>query len=183
MELQNTPTSWENHVNRVNKAWEKTHDEALAIIKPEVAHIYAFMRQLSDNWHILIGHQTDANTAEKILRNHEYFSRTGLNGTSLVMNPESIARTSYQQSIWVSNNGVTIHMGSDSLLIIALDRQDFPGARNLANIDDQLVDFVEDGYLLQYGVPPQCVYGYISGNTLHRNQTWTGKIKHVTEYH
>ncbi len=179
---QHTPRIGENHVNRANEAWKQTHDVALAIINPEVNHIYDFMRQLSEKWAILIGHQTSAKIAENILRNHEYFSGTGLNGTSLIMNPEYIARTSMQQSLWKSENGIIIHRWSDALLIIALDRQDFPGARNLDTIDNWLLDFVGDDYLSQYGVPPQCVYGYITGNNLHLNQAWTGKIKHETEY-
>lgn len=177
------PTSREEFINRANEEIRQTHDVALAIINPEVAHIYDFMRQLSEKWNMLIGHQTSAEIAEKILQNHEYFSETGLNGTSLMMNPEYIARTSIQQSLWKSENGITIHRWSDALLIVALDRQDFPGVRNLDTIDNGLLDFVEKGYLTQYGVPPQCVYGYITQNTLHLNQAWTGKIKHETEYH
>lgn len=182
MEKHQEPSHQEAPKSPIKENTEKAHDAIMHILNLEVTHIYEFMRQLSEKWIMLIGHQTYAEIAEKILQKHEYFSNTGLNGTSLMMNPESIARTSMQQSLWVSENGVTIHRWSDALVIIALDPQDFPWRKRLDLIDNQLLDFVENGYLTQYGVPPQCIYGYITWNALHTNQAWTGKIRHPGEY-
>jgi len=176
------PTSQKIHENKNWSLGAVTHENVLRILSPEVHHIYEFMEKLSQSGFILVWHQTMANTAEKILQNHEYFSQTWLNWTAIIMNPETIARTAYQQSVRESGQGITIHRWSDALIIMTINKRDFPETRKLPDIDERLWDFVISWYLKHYGISPNCIYGYISGNTLHPNQTWTGMIKHPDEY-
>lgn len=138
------------------------------------------------NEQLLIVHQTHLPSAEKITFQDEYFSHSGLVGTSLIKNPDSILEVAEEMVKPAEDQRYGfVHKGSDCQVIMTFPKKladDLVAAGEmqkvgLHGIDDYLVDLVEKGEINTWGMPNGFVYGYINGNRLILNPKYNGVSK------
>lgn len=135
---------------------------------------------------LLIAHQTHDRNAQQITLESEYFSHSGLVGTALIKNPESIIETAKEMMRpGAEQEYGVIHKGSNAIVIMTFAKEladklvkDGEMSKvSLHGIDDYLVDLSSEGVLKTWGMPNRCVYGYIQDGNLVLNPNYTGKIK------
>ena len=135
-------------------------------------HLKREIDSLATN-HKLIVHQTMNDRAENIIKS-EYFGYNGLNGTSLLVNPDSIINT---VKVMMGNGvgiNVPIHKGSDSLVLMVFPKSTYAKykLRSLTGIDDHLAILNGEGKIKTFGLPNKFIYGYIHGGQVVRNPSF-----------
>jgi len=137
--------------------------------------------------YFLLVHQTMADTAEKIVERDEYFSHSGLLGTALELNPDSIMKViEAMQSDDPNVFRGKIHKGANAFLLMGVDRHDLAKAegkpieelRNITQVvDNVLLDRVDEGKLKQWGLPNRAIYGIYHEGRLYKNKRFDGKLE------
>ncbi|MDD2907647.1 MAG: hypothetical protein PHH98_03320 [Candidatus Gracilibacteria bacterium] len=159
---------------QVQKEIDKSNKKTLDLIAFQ--HIREELEKYNNGKYFFITHQTIEQSAINIMQSG-YFGRAGLNGTSLISNLDSIINTCYflEQGVSSAPN-FQKHKGSDSLVIMVVKKSQFKDCRNLTDIDTKLFDYIEGGEINQWGLPNNCIWGYVSGVSYHKNHNFTGKI-------
>ena len=123
--------------------------------------------------HKLIVHQTMNDRAEKIIES-KYFGNVGLNGTALLVNPDSIINTVKVMMGIDTGINVSIHKGSDSLVLMVFPTSIYVKykLRSLTGIDDHLISLNSEGKIKTFGLPNKFIYGYIHGGQVVRNPSF-----------
>ena len=111
--------------------------------------------------------------AENIIKS-EYFGYNGLNGTSLLVNPDDIINT---VKVMMGNDigiNVPIHKGSDSLVLMVFPKSTYAKykLRSLPGIDDHLISLNSEGKIKTFGLPNKFIYGYIHDGQVVRNPSF-----------
>lgn len=141
---------------------------------PVLDKMSGYLNQLAANFQ-LIAHQTMDTIAPSIMKTG--FGKSGLYGTSLLVNPQSIIQTA---STMFSGDGVAqIHKGANSLVVLAFPKQIIQkyNLRDMRDIDDHLIELYSQGRIPIFGLPSKYIVGYFANRQFFANGQFNPDIK------
>lgn len=173
METPKTKTNLETNVSwpqEIATQINKSKEDLLWIIAFQ--HIREELEKFNDWNHIFIIHQTIETNANKIMQS-PYFAHVWLVWTSLIANIDNIINTCYFLNSWVNSApNFQRHKWSDSLVILIVKKSQFVNCKNLNDIDNKLIDYIEWWEMKQWWLPNNCIWWYINWVSYHKNHNF-----------
>lgn len=173
MEKQELTNQGSNNYWKLNPSLSYFNNQVLDIIAFE--HIKKALEKYNDWNHFFIIHQTTEDQAIKIIQSW-YFSESWVNWTALISNLDWVINACQYLDIWQSWPWFQLHRNSNSLVIIIISKDEFINARNLVDIDNNLLDYIDSWDISRFWLPNRCVWWYVRWVSYNTNHNFTWKI-------
>ena len=123
----------------------------------------------------LIAHQTEGETANRIVTESSYFSNSGLSGTAGLTNPEELMSTFSEVDKYIDERKKSTHKGASAVVLMIFPKLEIENyltnskMQGLNTVDDILIDKFSSGEITQFGLPNRFIYGYYNKGKLIKN--------------